>query len=242
MTLVNSETGEIVATCTPDEARQLTDQIRTTADALWSLLLEAHERRAWAALGYTRWEDYVATEFDMSRRRSYQIIDQGKVIRAITEAVSTVVDVQDPAHVPTVNSEAAKDIKPRIGEVTEGIKRQLAEDAVDTVDAERVAEIVQDEVAKARAKAAERKRDREELAALEAELQPEGFDPDLDRALSEERGKLRRLCRDLASLPAPAELIEKQHDYLDRLRTTAEIADRAYAWLDDFLGAMEDHR
>jgi hypothetical protein len=242
MTLVNAETGELVEQCTEAEARALTDSIRATADALWSLLLEAHERRAWAALGYDRWEDYVATEFDMSRSNSYRLLDQARVVREIETAVAEVVDVPHAGHVVAITQRDAEDIKPSVGAVTEGIKNQLAAEAVENLAPERVAEIVNDEVAKARIKAAEKRKDREELAALEAELQPDGFDPELDRALSEERGKLRRLCRDLSTLPDPADLIEKQHDYLDRLCTTAEVADKAYAWLDGFLAAMEEHR
>ena len=36
--LVDPTTGEVVADCTPDEARQLTERIRSTAAALWQLL------------------------------------------------------------------------------------------------------------------------------------------------------------------------------------------------------------
>ena len=36
------------AAITEAQARQLTDRIKTAADQLWSLLLEAHESKAWA--------------------------------------------------------------------------------------------------------------------------------------------------------------------------------------------------
>lgn len=79
----NRATGEIVTACTEAEARAITERIKTAAEAIWSLLLEAHERHAWAALGYDRWEDYVRAEFDMTRGRAYQLLDQARVVREI---------------------------------------------------------------------------------------------------------------------------------------------------------------
>ncbi len=87
------------APCTADEARALTDRIRGTVTAAWVLLLEAYERGAWAALGYGRWEDYVAAEFHLSRSRSYQLLDLGRVARELpaggSGSMSTKVDT-DP--------------------------------------------------------------------------------------------------------------------------------------------------
>jgi hypothetical protein len=69
------------------EAKSLTEKIRKSVDGLWSLLLEAYERKAWKALEYKTWESYVKAEFDMSRRNSYRLLAQGKAARAIEEAV-----------------------------------------------------------------------------------------------------------------------------------------------------------
>src|SRR5436309_12647268 len=49
------------------EARRLTDRIKRAAHAVSLLLLEAHERGAWRALGYRSWETYVRSEFELSR-------------------------------------------------------------------------------------------------------------------------------------------------------------------------------
>lgn len=84
------ETGEIVAAISPDEARALTDRIRDSVEATWALLLEAHEQKAWAALGYATWAEYVSAEFNMSRRHSYRLLDHGRVVQAIEEATSSV--------------------------------------------------------------------------------------------------------------------------------------------------------
>ena len=84
--LVDPTTGEVVADCTPDEARQLTERIRSTADALWQLLAEAHDRGAWRALGYDTFKAYVEGEFQMSKRHAYRLLDQARVIDALTES------------------------------------------------------------------------------------------------------------------------------------------------------------
>lgn len=62
-TLVNADTGELIAECTPDEARELTDRICTGLGVVWELVLEAYRTRAWAALGHGSWDAYCAAEF-----------------------------------------------------------------------------------------------------------------------------------------------------------------------------------
>jgi hypothetical protein len=52
-----------------NEARALTDQIKTGVEALWHLITRAYTERAWAALGYTSWDDYCTREFGTSRLR-----------------------------------------------------------------------------------------------------------------------------------------------------------------------------
>jgi hypothetical protein len=102
------------------EARALSDRIRAAAGRLCSLLLEAHERRAWSALGYSTWEQYVRTEFDLSRSRSYELLDQARVIRAI-EAVTGLNGV------PDISPFAAGQIKPYLMEVTEKVRARTAD-------------------------------------------------------------------------------------------------------------------
>ena len=74
------------APLTPEAARHLTDAIRVTVSALHVLVHRAYSGRAHEALGYERWADYVATEFEMSRARSYQLLGQHAVITALSEA------------------------------------------------------------------------------------------------------------------------------------------------------------
>ncbi len=69
MTLVHAETGEVVAPLQPEEARRLTDQIRAAVDVAWELVTDAYRQRAWAALGYSSWDDYCTREFGAARLR-----------------------------------------------------------------------------------------------------------------------------------------------------------------------------
>jgi len=69
VTLVDAETGEIVTGLTPDAAREVTDRIKVGVEAVWHLIAQAYEGRAWAALGYSSWDDYCTREFGTSRLR-----------------------------------------------------------------------------------------------------------------------------------------------------------------------------
>lgn len=104
---------------TTDEAQELTEHIRSTADVLYVLLARAHAGRAWTSLGYSTFADYVREEFDMSRSRAYQILDQHKVIAALEEAL--------PEGTTLKISEAqARDLKSVIDEVVPAVRDATA--------------------------------------------------------------------------------------------------------------------
>jgi len=95
VTLVNAETGELLAEMTPDEARQVTDRIRTALGVAWELVADAYQRRAWAAMGYPSWDAYTSAEFGAARLRlpreeRQEVVaslrDAGLSIRAIAAA------------------------------------------------------------------------------------------------------------------------------------------------------------
>lgn len=48
---------------TPEAARDLTDQIRTGLEGVYQWIKAAYRGRAWLALGYSSWDDYVTREF-----------------------------------------------------------------------------------------------------------------------------------------------------------------------------------
>jgi hypothetical protein len=101
------------------QARALTDEIRESADHVCRLLVEAHSRRAWSALGYGSWEEYVRTEFGLSRSRSYQLLDQARVIRAIEESIGV-------SRILDISPHAAEQLKPHLADVVEAVRMHAA--------------------------------------------------------------------------------------------------------------------
>jgi hypothetical protein len=79
--------------------------------------VRAHERRAWEVLGYETWEEYVRAEFNMSRSRSYQLLDQGRVVREIEAAASTDVDISEAD---------ARDLKSDLADVVDEVRDATA--------------------------------------------------------------------------------------------------------------------
>jgi hypothetical protein len=61
------------------------------------LLLEAHDRRAWSALGYSTWAAYVSQEFRFTKQRSFQLLDHARFVSALEDATgrSTAVDLPE---------------------------------------------------------------------------------------------------------------------------------------------------
>ena len=55
--------------CSEATARALTDQLRQSLAVSWELLVEAYQRRAWAALGYETWDAYTDAELGEVRLR-----------------------------------------------------------------------------------------------------------------------------------------------------------------------------
>jgi hypothetical protein len=80
-------------------------------------------------------------------------------------------------------------------------------------------------------KAKQRADDAEALRKLNEDAEAAGLDTNPETM--RQRGEFHRLCRDLADLPAPSEFLALHGERLtDRHITQAE---RAYAWLDEFL-------
>lgn len=52
-----------------DEARRLTDDIKSAVAFAWGLVEKAYFRRAWEPLGYSSWDDYCEHEFGTSHLR-----------------------------------------------------------------------------------------------------------------------------------------------------------------------------
>lgn len=165
------------------QARDLTDRINATSGELWTLLKEANERRAWAALGYKNWRDYAVAEFNISQSRAYQLLDQAKVVTIIREAAnSTNVEISEAA---------ARDLKPVVKEVASEIKAKVQAGADPVVTTYEVIE----------AKRIERREPAEKPSA-----KPKKSEPTIESLLAENatlRDQVRTLQdnnRELASL------------------------------------------
>lgn len=140
--MVQLATVQTTAPLSADEARALTDRIRQSVESLWSLLLEAHERKAHKALGYGTWESYVRAEFDWSRSYANRVLDQGRVIRELSEATGGMLPVGN------ITEREARDLKPLLPEVANEIRARV--EAGDD-PAEAVREVVEQKRAEVRA-------------------------------------------------------------------------------------------
>ncbi|HCG02736.1 MAG TPA: hypothetical protein DEV93_19600 [Chloroflexi bacterium] len=100
-------------------AEELTRRIKTEISSVGLLLSEAHDRRAWVALGYKTWDRYVRIEFGFSRSRSYEILDQAKVVQAVQRAVGS-------DSIPELSPFAVRQIKPYLGNVLNEIQDRVA--------------------------------------------------------------------------------------------------------------------
>lgn len=102
-----------------EQARALTNTIRDAAEVMWILIARAHAGRAWTALGYDTWETYVRSEFNMSRSRSYQLLDQARVIAAIESAAPEGTEIH-------LTEAAARDLKSVVEDAVPEIRTRTA--------------------------------------------------------------------------------------------------------------------
>jgi hypothetical protein len=69
-------------------------------------------------MGYPTWDSYVRKEFGYSRSRSYEFLDQARVVRAIRQAAAS-------DAIPDVSAYTARIIKPHLHEVVQEIRERL---------------------------------------------------------------------------------------------------------------------
>lgn len=150
---------DITAPLNMDEARELTDRIRSAADMLWVLIARAHAGRAWEALGYSSFESYVREEFDISRSRGYQLLNQARVVEAIEAATPDGTELR-------LSEAAARDIKGVIDEVVPEVESRTAGLAPDEAG-----DVVEEIVNEFRERVREQReqRDEDDLEAQERE-------------------------------------------------------------------------
>lgn len=125
--LVKTENHEVELIMSREKALELTSDIQSTTSALYVLLKQAHDDKAWVALGYKSWASYVEGEFDFSRARSYQLINQANVIAEINEASGV------PLY---ITEREARAIKKRLPEITEKLEKGVKDADLEQEEAE----------------------------------------------------------------------------------------------------------
>ena len=238
------------AALSKDEAVVLTEHIRSTGEALMSLLARAHQGRAHLALGYNTFEEYVTDQFQMSRSRAYQLLSAEKVRIAIESAAPDGTDFR-------LTEAAARDLKT----VSEEVVRDVAA-RTQGVDAEEAGDIVEEIILEHRT--AVRERDEQERAEQEEDERQRRGNADYSGGgngdgppqpgpveVREEDPLDAKLLRrnvqaaydlyisitSLRDMPSPEEIVavipaERRFQINDALRPAVE-------WLTAFLGAWE---
>jgi hypothetical protein len=72
------------------EARMLTEEVKSDAQALWVKLLALYEGQAHLALGYSSWAEYCRDEFEMGKSQAYRLLDAGRVVEQLPEGHSPI--------------------------------------------------------------------------------------------------------------------------------------------------------
>ena len=72
---------------TEADAREITERIKTTTNVLYLLVKRAHAGKAYKALGYATFADYVKAEFNFSKVYAYRLLNQANFIEAIEAKV-----------------------------------------------------------------------------------------------------------------------------------------------------------
>ncbi|MFD6357256.1 hypothetical protein [Nocardia tengchongensis] len=67
--IATSLVAQQISMLSSEEARALTDAIRTQVAQVWELIKQAYAARVWELLGYGSWDAYCATEFDGAQLR-----------------------------------------------------------------------------------------------------------------------------------------------------------------------------
>lgn len=145
------------------EAQALTERIRNGVEDIRKLVAKAHDGKAWKALSYASWEDYVKSEFGMSRSYAHRLISQGEVIEAIENAVGNL------SPIGNISEGAARELKADLPAAMEEIKRRVEKGEEAARAAKEIAATRRAEKEKARevrkAQQAENDRQREEVRA-----------------------------------------------------------------------------
>lgn len=163
---------------TEAEAREITTAIQATATATYILLSKAHEGRAYKAMGYGSWAEYVKAEFDLSASRSYQLLDLSKAVKMLESAAPEGTEV----HLTEAQVRSLKNELPQITEeIREATSGKSADEASDLIG-----EIIEENREQKRADAAAVNAKEQGLQEAELEGYQKGMESATDAFLDNE--------------------------------------------------------
>lgn len=128
---------------TEAEARAITLSIKAYAKQTCFKLADAHDGRAYLAMGYDTFEAYCAVELDISRSRGYQLLRHAAAMREIGEAagidpVSTNVDTTEGRTRAIDTTAVAAKVAERVAAEPDADEGRRAEIVAEVVDEHKV--------------------------------------------------------------------------------------------------------
>lgn len=211
-----------------DQANDITKRIRESlqvwqqaGEEVYRLLTEAHDGKAWKALNYANWDEYIASEFDKARTWGYDMLTRGFVMKAIGQTLDEL-DITD-AMPDKITFREAQAVKGNLDGVTTEIRDRIAEDP------ENAAKIVKEAVQKAEKARKPRQQKAQPLEEAQVEVQGgEIVDAEIvDEGVQDAIGRLMSILDHLNAdnFPDPADLAP----HLDTIQW--EKINRTRIWL-----------
>jgi len=219
VTLVVAETGEVAHTL--EELEDIIGRGLETFKEVGDALAQVRDGRLYLEHAET-FEQYCSDRWGLKRQRAYELIDAAAIANAVSEISDT------PPVARESHAKALAPLKDDPKTAAEAV-RKANEATGGKPTAKAIADAVADEVAKQEQKA----EDNAAIRDLNAKHQPEGFDEAQNQRDLEQRGRWSSNCREIAGLPGAAEFIARHRDLLTKRHI--DQAERAYAWLDEFL-------
>ena len=224
VTLVVAETGEVVSRSI-EELEDVIGRGLETFVEVGDALAEVRDARHYLQFHPT-FEEYCTERWGLSRPRAYELINAAE----ITKAMSAMADTPAPT-----NERQARSLAPLKDEPEKAAEamRTASEASGGKVTAKAVADAVKDILPSEIVKAMDKADDAAAIRDLNNKYQPEGFDAEQNQRDTTERGRWSANCREIAGLPGAPEFVKRHRDLLTKRHI--DQAERAYAWLDEFL-------
>lgn len=183
-----------------DEAHALTQQLRSTLEVAWVLVVRAWEGKVWRPMGYKNWKEYVDGELPASAGSAYRLLDRAMLITQIQKVAPPGTDIR-------ISERAAVDLRAIASQVVEDVSGRL----VGAIDPLAAASLIDEVVASHRAdldaKRAERAANRPTSAPSSGNWSPPEVDEAAVRRTAIAAVELCSALASLSSMPAAAEVV-----------------------------------